>query len=366
MDAPTTPPVEDVRIPGHIYALIEREFIRSGENVVKVGRAMSALRRIPQYPKGSRLLFCMYCDDLVGTEAELLRLLDVAFVRRTDIGRESFEGDLNAIVAFVSQYVTAKLLAGPPARPAAMVDRGSDASTDVVATIVGTEGVAEAVPEVVEEAPVVTEWAPVVVETVPEVDETVSAVVEEVPPVVVPIPKEAVIPDVAIVRFVEENKAALDNAREITTVMYGRFASFCDSMNWKVPVNHVRFSKLLVEIYNAQSVVVRNGMDVERYMQMPRLIQVERDPTSSAVDTVASWCEDTLKVTGRSEDFVLLDDLKKSFVGGSGMTNVKFAGLVNSYFKGVERVTFVGRSTVPGTRMTSRNILKGVILNRDV
>lgn len=346
MDAPTMTPVEDVRIPGHIYALIEREFIRSGENVVKVGRAISALRRIPQYPKGSRLLFCMYCDDLVGTEAELLRLLDVAFVRRTDIGRESFEGDLNAIVAFVGQYVTAKLLAGPPARPAAMLDRASDASKDVVATVVGTEAV-----------PVAAEEVALVAEAVPAVAEEVSAVVEEVPPVVVPNPKEAVVPDVAIVRFVEENKAALDNAREISAVLYDRFATFCDSMNWKVPVNHVRFSKLLVEIYNAQSVVVRNGLEVERYIKMPRLVPVDEVPTIAEINPADEWCRNNLIVTGNSKDVVLLGEVT-TYDGD----RKRFVPSVRAFFENVPGVTYSAHRSVviDGDRKNKRHVLLGV------
>lgn len=253
-------------IPGYIYVLMEREFVRSGENVVKVGRARNMMKRLNQYPKGSKLLFCMYCDTLVATETELLRLLDTAFVRRSDLGRERFEGDINALVSFVNSFVNLKLMTGRPVCAAALdgPSRGLENDEVVDGAEVSSAG---AMPEEVVVEP--TEAVEVPTETV-----DVSTEVVEVPTEAVVVPKETVVPDVAVVRFVEEHKTDLDNARELSTGLYDRFATFCDSTNWKVPVNHGRFSKLLCEIYKAQSVVVRNGMDVERYIQMPRFTEI--------------------------------------------------------------------------------------------
>ena len=36
--------------PGYIYLLVEREFVRSGEPVVKVGRTSDVIRRMSEYP----------------------------------------------------------------------------------------------------------------------------------------------------------------------------------------------------------------------------------------------------------------------------------------------------------------------------
>ena len=118
--------MSDVPTPGYIYVIVEREFVRSGEPVVKVGRTSNVVRRIAEYPKGSKLLFCMYCDSLLETEAEVLRLLDKAFLRRSDIGRESFEGNFNSILSLVSNFVTAKLLTGRLACPAALLGRNGE------------------------------------------------------------------------------------------------------------------------------------------------------------------------------------------------------------------------------------------------
>lgn len=71
---------------GYIYIIILREFIRSGESVVKVGRAKDVLRRLSQYPKGSRLLFCTYCDDHESTETEIIRMMDKTFIQMSEFG----------------------------------------------------------------------------------------------------------------------------------------------------------------------------------------------------------------------------------------------------------------------------------------
>ena len=47
-----------------IYLLQEREFINSNENIYKIGRTKQAnIQRFNQYPKGSKLLLHIVCDD---------------------------------------------------------------------------------------------------------------------------------------------------------------------------------------------------------------------------------------------------------------------------------------------------------------
>lgn len=290
-------------IPGFIYVLIEREFVRSGENVVKVGRTRNMMKRLNQYPKGSKLLFCMYCDTLVSTETELLRLLDTAFVRRSDMGRERFQGDINAIVSFVNSFVNLKLLTGRPVCPAALdgpsscnngdvEEKDNDETGDVGATDASSGNEIPDGTVVIEEGTVVIPEEPVVIPK-----EAVAL-----------IPKEMVVPDVAVVRFVEEHKIDLDGAKELSARLYDRFASFCDSTKWKVPVNHVKFSKLLCEIYKAQSVVVRDGLNVERYIQMPRFTRDEDASDNNAVDGVGQQT-----FTNKLHEFLAMDDDERGY-----------------------------------------------------
>ncbi len=58
----------------YIYLLREREFIKTKENIYKVGRTEKEnLKRFNQYPKGSELLFQMICNDCKSIEKKVLK-----------------------------------------------------------------------------------------------------------------------------------------------------------------------------------------------------------------------------------------------------------------------------------------------------
>ena len=60
----------------YIYLLREREFIKTKENIYKVGRTEKEnLKRFNQYPKGSELLFQMICNDCKSIEKKVLKKL---------------------------------------------------------------------------------------------------------------------------------------------------------------------------------------------------------------------------------------------------------------------------------------------------
>lgn len=84
---------------GYLYLLMERDFAKSGESVVKGGRTFSTFKRASQYPKGSFIIASATCADMVADEAELLAVLGRTFKKRPDIGREYFEGPINQIEA---------------------------------------------------------------------------------------------------------------------------------------------------------------------------------------------------------------------------------------------------------------------------
>lgn len=81
---------------GYIYLLREREFIKTGEHVYKVGKTTQDLfKRFSQYPKKSELLMGIRVQDCHKSELELLRLMRTEFISRKDVGSEYFEGDAN-------------------------------------------------------------------------------------------------------------------------------------------------------------------------------------------------------------------------------------------------------------------------------
>ena len=58
----------------YIYLLQEREFIKTKENIYKIGMTQCEnLKRFNQYPKGSCLLFQMICDDCKTIEKSIIK-----------------------------------------------------------------------------------------------------------------------------------------------------------------------------------------------------------------------------------------------------------------------------------------------------
>jgi hypothetical protein len=91
-------------IVNYIYLLQEREFIKTNENIYKIGMTKQKnSERFNQYPKGSILLFQMACNDCVYLEKQLLTIFKDTFIQRKDIGNEYFEGNctqMNKIICY--------------------------------------------------------------------------------------------------------------------------------------------------------------------------------------------------------------------------------------------------------------------------
>ncbi len=80
--------------PQYIYLLQEREFIKTKENIYKIGKTTQPNHeRLKQYPKGSSLLLQSVCSDCNIIEKELINEFKHKFKQRLDIGIEYFEGN---------------------------------------------------------------------------------------------------------------------------------------------------------------------------------------------------------------------------------------------------------------------------------
>lgn len=90
---------------GFIYIIQEREFINARLNIYKIGYSESIARRLPQYPKESELKFCVQTRNFVAFEKAVIKLFDVQFKLRSDIGREYYEGDLCDMIISISSMV---------------------------------------------------------------------------------------------------------------------------------------------------------------------------------------------------------------------------------------------------------------------
>ena len=86
----------------YIYLLQEREFIKTKENIYKVGRTRKDnYERFNQYPKGSILLFQMICKRCEKIEVEIIKEFKERFKQRKDIGNEYFEGDYKIMIDII-------------------------------------------------------------------------------------------------------------------------------------------------------------------------------------------------------------------------------------------------------------------------
>lgn len=90
---------------GYIYIVHEREFINANLHIYKIGNSESIARRLPQYPKGSNLKFCVQTCNFVAFEKDIIKLFDDKFVQKKDIGREYYEGDVICMITTIASMV---------------------------------------------------------------------------------------------------------------------------------------------------------------------------------------------------------------------------------------------------------------------
>jgi hypothetical protein len=81
---------------GYIYIIREREFLKTKENIYKIGKTCNKeVKRLQSYPKGSRLICTFFVQDCHTVERDLISKFKIEFKQRKDIGTEYFEGDIS-------------------------------------------------------------------------------------------------------------------------------------------------------------------------------------------------------------------------------------------------------------------------------
>lgn len=94
---------------GFIYVIKEREFVKTGENVFKIGRTYRQVgERLCEYPKGSNPYYfenCENCEKIEGTILKKLISIPTEFKHRQDIGNEYFEGNIKRLI-FIIKSIT--------------------------------------------------------------------------------------------------------------------------------------------------------------------------------------------------------------------------------------------------------------------
>jgi hypothetical protein len=90
----------------YIYLIKLREFIKTNENIYKIGRtSQNGLKRINQYPKGSELILFRKCIDCIKLEAELIKKFKLKYKHQPIYGNEYFEGNEIDIVKDINKII---------------------------------------------------------------------------------------------------------------------------------------------------------------------------------------------------------------------------------------------------------------------
>lgn len=125
----------------HIYIIREREFVRLGEPIYKIGRTVNIHNRMNSYPKDSEIYLFEPVTNSIWYERELLRLFSDIYPRgrlRSGeiIGNEYFVGDVNDMILHVRQFIINHY----PGRVGTFVNRASNnAFSNVISSVEMTD-----------------------------------------------------------------------------------------------------------------------------------------------------------------------------------------------------------------------------------
>ena len=94
----------------YIYILREREFMRLGQDVYKLGRTTQRnLKRLLQHSKGSELLFQSICSNCRETETGIRVIFMDNYRYRDDFGTKYFEGCIFEMIIDICAYLHAHI-----------------------------------------------------------------------------------------------------------------------------------------------------------------------------------------------------------------------------------------------------------------
>jgi T5orf172 domain len=92
----------------HVYIVYEREYLSQNKPVYKIGQtSREAQDRFKAYSKSTRIMVCMNVVDSKKVERDIIDEFKEHFIQRTDIGTESFEGDLMDMIDLFYKIVRA-------------------------------------------------------------------------------------------------------------------------------------------------------------------------------------------------------------------------------------------------------------------
>ena len=90
----------------YIYLIHTREFYNLNKNIYKIGKTKQEnLKRFNNYPKGSKLLFQIICNNCDLAEKELLKIFKLKYNLESYIGLEYFSGNYISMIQDIYNYL---------------------------------------------------------------------------------------------------------------------------------------------------------------------------------------------------------------------------------------------------------------------
>ena len=324
---------------GYVYLLREREFVNNGQEVCKVGRTKNIVKRFSKYPKGSVLLFSIFCIDMFDAEAAAIDMLASNFKPRKDIGSESFEGDTKAMLIALTSFLLNRMFTGPP-----IIITPETCATPVVVPLEG--GSIDSVTRGCTDSVLACEIVPILV-------------VEAPPPTPA---KEEVNKTMAISRFID-SIGPRDGLIIPSLKLYGSYLDYIKAQDtWTAATfDHNQFSKTIIHNYNASTEVVRFDEGPQRCIVFP----APPLPTTNEHEALKEWLEEKVVITGNKSDYITLpalkDVYKDNFEGKPKPLDTKlFPATARAYFESKRGdVVYIGNGRLEGNRH-GRGIVRGV------
>ena len=81
-----------------IYLIHTREIRSLNKNIYKISRGKDLDVRIRQYPKNSKIIFIINCENSLLYKREIIKIFKTKFIQKLEYGTDYFEGDKNEII----------------------------------------------------------------------------------------------------------------------------------------------------------------------------------------------------------------------------------------------------------------------------
>ena len=90
----------------YIYLLQEREFIKTNESIYKIGKSKQEnLKRICNYPNGTKLLFQTICHNCDILEKKIINIFKNKYELQKNIGLEYFKGNYKEMIKDIYKLI---------------------------------------------------------------------------------------------------------------------------------------------------------------------------------------------------------------------------------------------------------------------